>query len=160
LALFEELHSKNFCVATVHDKDAVRLNKLFIPQENVVLVAVADCAIHSSLGSFYDFYDLIHRHCIVVFISTVECAVSRRQRHLLAEINNLNTYNLALLVNHLEIVFVYLQHQTRVLASIIEHEVACFVAVPCRTCASKCVLPAKLVSVRLKLEMVRKNADL
>ena len=42
VSFFEEFRTKNLRVATILDKDAVWLHKLFVPQEQIVFVSVLD----------------------------------------------------------------------------------------------------------------------
>lgn len=140
--LLHELSAENFAVTAVLNEDAVRLNELFVPKEDVVFVAVADRTVKASLWPFYHLDYLVHGKSVVVFVSAVECTVARRQRHLLAQVDDLDVDNFALLVYHFEVVFVHLQHQPCVFAPVVQHQVARFVAVLRAVAAAQCGLPA------------------
>ena len=88
---------------------------------------MSDGTVESSHGSFNDFDDLINGQGVVILVTTVKSAISGRKWDLFAEINDLDVHVFALFVDHLQVVFVDLKDEARVLSSVVEHEIASFV---------------------------------
>lgn len=76
LTFFHELSTENLSIAAVLDEDAIRLHKLLVPQEDVVLVAMSYRAVQSTVLTLCNLDDLVHGKSVIVFISAVQCSVA------------------------------------------------------------------------------------
>ena len=118
LTFFHELGAENLSVKRVPNKDSVRLYELFVPKEDVMFVTMSNCAVETAMLAFDYLNDLIHSQGIIVLISSIQGSVARWERHLFAEVNDLDVHYLALLIDHLEVVFVYLKNKPGILVAI------------------------------------------
>ena len=123
LTFFHELGAENLSVTRVLNKDSVRLYKLFVPKEDVMFVTMSNCAVETAMRAFDYLNDLIHSQGVIVLISSIQGSVARWERHLFAEVNDLYVHYLALLIDHLEVVFVYLKNKPGILVAIEVDEV-------------------------------------
>ena len=121
-----ELSPKNLRISTTLHEYTVRLRELLVPQEQIVLVAVLDCANEATMLAFDNFDHLVDGQRVVVLVSAIEGSVARGQGHLFAELNNFDVYDLALLIDHGKLVFMHLENQACILASVVEHKVVRF----------------------------------
>ena len=114
------------------------MDEFLVPKEKVVLVTMSDGTVETSHGSFNDFDDLINGQGVVILVTAVKSAISWREWDLFAEINDLDVHVFALFVDHLQVVFVDLKDEARVLSTVVEDEIASFVAVTLVNSVASC----------------------
>lgn len=100
-------------------------------------VAMLYCAYEATLRAFCDLNDLVDSKCVAVLITAVKRTIARRQRHLLTELYDFDVHDLALLIDHSQLVLMHLENETSVLTTIVEHKVVGFKAMTCGTLPTK-----------------------
>ena len=100
-AFLHEFCTQHFCMPTILHEDSIRLDKVFVPEEDVVLMAMTDCSKHATPRAFNDFDDLVDCQSVIVLVTAIECTVTRRLGYFLAQVDYFDTDNLALFIDHL-----------------------------------------------------------
>ena len=102
-----------------------------------MLVAVLNGTNQATLRSLYNFNDLIERQSVTQFVTGWKSAVAGRKWNLLTELDDLDVYDLTLLINHSQLIFVNFENQAGILGTVIEHKVVGFKTMTCRALTTK-----------------------
>ena len=160
LAFLQEFSTTNGHIPTVLNKDAIGLDKLLVVQEEVRLVAVANGADDTSLRPREYLDHIVEGKCAIPMVVRTQRAISEWLGDLLAKVTDLVIDYLALLIDHLEVVFLDLEYQASILVSIVLHKVTCFKAMARTSCHLDPIMAHQLVGIRLKLEKIGQVLDL
>lgn len=110
LVFLDELWAHYNNIPAWLNKNAIWLNKLFVPQENVVIIVMSDWRNDAFIWTFNDFYHLINSKGVTWFVSSVNRTAWFQYRYLFADIRCLNINEFALLVYYFKKIFVNLEH--------------------------------------------------
>jgi hypothetical protein len=119
LYALHELCAQDNHVATVFDKNTVTQRIVFAPQKQVVLVAMLDWPNSPFVWSLEHFDHLVQPKSVTLGITSTESSTTCWGRQFLAKVGNLHVFNLTLLIDELNVIFVDLQHKTCILVTIV-----------------------------------------
>ena len=114
----------------------------------------------ASLGPREHLNHIVKGKCAISMIMRTQSPISEWLGNLLTKVTDLVVDNLALLINHLEIVFLDLQYQTCILVSVVLHQITRLKTMPRTSRHLDPIMTHQLVSVRLQLEQIGQVLDL
>jgi len=118
-----ELSTKDHHISTVLNEDAVAEDKVLVPQEQIVFIAVFDGTDHALVLPLHALDHLVETQRVALRVSAPKCAAAERRWQLLAEVCDFDIFNLTLLVDEFDVVLVDLQNKTCILVAIVLHQI-------------------------------------
>lgn len=108
LNALHKFRTKYHNVSTVFNENAITLDEVFVPEEQIITIAMLYWSNCTLMRTLYALYHLVGSQCVSLRVSTSESATFSWSRNFLAKIGNFYLFNLALFIYDFQIVLINL----------------------------------------------------